>query len=64
METVSEKKTLNKEASDRLSFITFIIPEFARSYKRNLRFQLTGDLCKQEELEGDSECFRNQMRLY
>jgi hypothetical protein len=33
METTLEKKTLDKEASDRLSFITFIIPEFADEYK-------------------------------
>jgi hypothetical protein len=30
-----EKKVLDKEASDRLSFITFIIPEFADEYKMN-----------------------------
>jgi len=28
-----EAKTLDKETQDRISFITFIIPEFARSYK-------------------------------
>jgi hypothetical protein len=35
METTLKKKTLDKEASDRISFITFIIPYFARSYKMN-----------------------------
>jgi hypothetical protein len=35
METTLEKKTLDKEARDRISFITFIIPCFARSYKMN-----------------------------
>jgi hypothetical protein len=33
METTLEKKVLDKEASDRLSFVTFIIPEFADEYK-------------------------------
>jgi hypothetical protein len=33
METTLEKNTLDKEASDRISFITFIIPEFADEYK-------------------------------
>jgi hypothetical protein len=33
METTLEKKTLDKEAGDRLCFITFIIPEFADEYK-------------------------------
>jgi hypothetical protein len=33
MEPSSEKRTLDQEASDRISFITFIIPYFARSYK-------------------------------
>jgi hypothetical protein len=33
METTLGKKTLDKEARDRLSFITFIIPEFADEYK-------------------------------
>jgi hypothetical protein len=27
--------TLSKDTNDKLSFITFIIPEFARSYKMN-----------------------------
>jgi hypothetical protein len=35
MKTVLEKKKLDKEASDRISFITFIIPQFARAYKMN-----------------------------
>jgi hypothetical protein len=35
METTLEKKVLDKEASDRLSFITFIIPKFADTYKMN-----------------------------
>jgi hypothetical protein len=30
-----EAKTLDRETEDRISFITFIIPEFARSYKMN-----------------------------
>ncbi|MDR2810338.1 MAG: DUF3791 domain-containing protein [Tannerellaceae bacterium] len=33
METALEKKRLDKEASDRLSFVTFIITEFADEYK-------------------------------
>ncbi|MDR1120609.1 MAG: DUF3791 domain-containing protein [Dysgonamonadaceae bacterium] len=33
METTSAKRTLDKEARDRISFITFIIPYFARSLK-------------------------------
>jgi hypothetical protein len=34
MEATAEKKiVLDKETSDKISFITFIIPEFARSYK-------------------------------
>jgi hypothetical protein len=33
METTVEKKVLDKEARARISFITFIIPYFARSYK-------------------------------
>jgi hypothetical protein len=33
METTLNKKKLDKEASDRLSFIPFIIPEFADEYK-------------------------------
>jgi hypothetical protein len=33
METTSEKKKLDGEASDRLGFITFIIPQFADEYK-------------------------------
>ncbi|MDR1914572.1 MAG: DUF3791 domain-containing protein [Clostridiales bacterium] len=34
MEATAEKKiALDKETSDKISFITFIIPEFARSYK-------------------------------
>jgi hypothetical protein len=33
METTLNKKKSDKEASDRLSFITFIIPEFADEYK-------------------------------
>ncbi|MDR1161881.1 MAG: DUF3791 domain-containing protein [Tannerellaceae bacterium] len=33
METTSEKKVLDGEAGDRLSFITFIIPQFADEYK-------------------------------
>jgi hypothetical protein len=37
METLEEKKTvLDKETSDRISFITFIIPEFALAYKMNV----------------------------
>jgi hypothetical protein len=35
METILKKKELDKEASDRISFITFIIPQFARAYKMN-----------------------------
>lgn len=30
-----EVATLSKDTNDKLSFITFIIPEFARSYKMN-----------------------------
>jgi hypothetical protein len=30
-----ETATLNTDTNDKLSFITFIIPEFARSYKMN-----------------------------
>jgi hypothetical protein len=33
METTSKKKELDREAKDRISFITFIIPQFARAYK-------------------------------
>jgi hypothetical protein len=33
METTLEKKILDKEARDRISFVTFIIPEFADEYK-------------------------------
>jgi hypothetical protein len=33
METISKKKVLEGEAGDRLSFITFIIPQFADEYK-------------------------------
>jgi hypothetical protein len=34
VEATAEKKiVLDKETSDKISFITFIIPEFARSYK-------------------------------
>jgi hypothetical protein len=32
-----ESRILDKETRDRISFITFIIPEFARSYKMNIR---------------------------
>jgi hypothetical protein len=35
METALEKKILDEEAGDRLSFITFIIPKFADTYKIN-----------------------------
>jgi hypothetical protein len=35
MGTSLEKNPSDKEAGNRLSFITFIIPEFARSYKMN-----------------------------
>lgn len=30
-----EKKTIDKQTNDKVSFISFIIPEFARSYKMN-----------------------------
>jgi hypothetical protein len=30
-----ETKTIDKEISDKVSFISFIIPEFAESYKMN-----------------------------
>ncbi|MDR3328832.1 MAG: DUF3791 domain-containing protein [Prevotellaceae bacterium] len=30
-----ETKTLNKDTSDKISFVTFIIPQFARAYKMN-----------------------------
>jgi hypothetical protein len=33
METVLKKKELDREAGDRISFITFIISQFARAYK-------------------------------
>jgi hypothetical protein len=33
METTSKKKEPDREASDKLSFITFIISEFADEYK-------------------------------
>jgi hypothetical protein len=35
IKTYMETKILDKETSDRLSFITFIIPQFARAYKMN-----------------------------
>ncbi|MDR2806151.1 MAG: DUF3791 domain-containing protein [Dysgonamonadaceae bacterium] len=35
METTLKKNKLDKEAGDRISFITFIIPQFARAYKMN-----------------------------
>ena len=30
-------RTLDKETSDKIGFITFIIPEFAKSYKMNIQ---------------------------
>jgi hypothetical protein len=33
METVLNKKTLDEETSNKVKFITFIIPQFARAYK-------------------------------
>jgi hypothetical protein len=33
MGTISKKRNLDKEVSDRLSFVTFIITEFADEYK-------------------------------
>jgi hypothetical protein len=32
-----EAKTLDKETSDKVSFITFIIPEFANAFKMNIQ---------------------------
>ena len=32
-----ETRTLNKETSDKISFISFIIPKFASSYKMNVQ---------------------------
>jgi hypothetical protein len=32
-----EAKTLDKETQDRISFITFIIPEFANAFKMNIQ---------------------------
>ena len=31
------EKKLNKQTSDKVSFITFIIPEFASGYKMNMQ---------------------------
>lgn len=31
-----DKKTLDKETSDKVSFISFIIPEFAAAYKMKI----------------------------
>ncbi|MDR3184144.1 MAG: DUF3791 domain-containing protein [Prevotellaceae bacterium] len=33
MEAVSEKRTLDEETRNKVKFITFIIPQFARAYK-------------------------------
>jgi hypothetical protein len=35
METVLEKRTLDEETRDKVKFITFIIPQFARAFKMN-----------------------------
>jgi len=32
-----ENKTLDKETKDKISFITFIIPEFTSGYKMNIQ---------------------------
>ncbi len=32
-----EKKKLDKETSDKVSFITFIVPEFAAAYKMDVQ---------------------------
>jgi hypothetical protein len=38
MELTIEKTTsLDKDTSDKISFISFIIPEFARTYKMNIQ---------------------------
>jgi len=32
-----ESKAINKETSDKISFISYIIPKFAESYKMNIQ---------------------------
>jgi hypothetical protein len=34
---ILDRKTLDKETSDKVSFITFIVPEFAAAYKMNVQ---------------------------
>ncbi len=36
METV-QKKTIDKATSDKISFITYIVPAFAEAYKMNMQ---------------------------